>query len=86
MRRQLLPFLLVSVGGILSASGCDDVTAGQLSDEPGPPKLIKILVQDEDQARDGRADITDLVIDGCQLADCAHGPARFLDDRTCTGA
>ena len=39
--------LMLALSGLLPSTGCSDITAGQLADEPGPPRLVRIMAQDE---------------------------------------
>src|SRR5438876_1242722 len=58
--RSHIPFALLGVA--LAAPpllSCDDVTVGQLAPDPGPPVLMKILIQDATQP--GRQAATDLL-------------------------
>jgi hypothetical protein len=66
----LLSMLLA--GGLGSAvSACDDITAGQPGEDPGPPKLLRLIFQD-----DGRTFAIDLL---------DHTPAVACDDsNVCT--
>src|SRR4051812_10299822 len=56
--RSLYAIFFVPLGAWLPS--CDSVTSGQLSDDPGPPVLQKILIQDE-RPRGGRNLATDLL-------------------------
>jgi hypothetical protein len=53
---------------LLVAGGCDSVDVGRLPDDPGPPRLVRILVQDEDFSGAGRGLITDLLNTAPDLA------------------
>lgn len=57
-----IPTLLSRALLLASAAqlGCDEITAGQIKDDPGPPKLAKLLIQD-DVPTGGRNVATDLI-------------------------
>ncbi len=42
-----LKHLLCTLFAFSAAGGCDDTTTGQLTDDPGPPKLARLVVQDQ---------------------------------------
>jgi hypothetical protein len=49
MRTQFVPYVrLISLiaGGLVSTAGCDNTTAGQAGDPPGPVRLSRVLIQD----------------------------------------
>jgi hypothetical protein len=59
--------LLVSA---LALASCDDLTAGQTVDDPAPPRLVHVLVQDEQPPPPGRSLATDL-LDTAPLVACS---------------
>lgn len=56
--RSLYALGFLPLGAWLTS--CDNITAGQLEDDPGPPVLLKILVQDE-VTNTGRVTATDIL-------------------------
>lgn len=65
MRTQFLCVGLLSAfaGGLVGTAGCDNVTAGQSTDPKGPPKLVRVLVQDARFLGEfpNRLSVTDLI-------------------------
>ncbi len=66
----LLSFMLV--GGAAALAGCDDITAGQPQEDSGPPKITKVIVQD-----DGTLNFAVDLLNKAPAAPCA-------DDKPCT--
>lgn len=68
--------LTLALAGGLPATGCTDITAGQLGEDPAAPKLMKVLVQDERPAG-GRGIGTDLLdtVDVYPPAKCTVCPS-----------
>jgi hypothetical protein len=81
MQRQYLAWRvaigLLAPALVALAGGCDDITAGQLMEDSAPPKLLKLIVQDE-TARSGRYIATDIL-------DVAPGAACSVDS-PCTAS
>lgn len=82
MRMRLWSSLLGFALSGLGSSGCDSITSGQLSDETGPPKLLRILVQDElpgisNPGAPGRGLATDLLDVGMPASCNETNPCPF---------
>ncbi|MBI2374420.1 MAG: hypothetical protein HYV07_10535 [Deltaproteobacteria bacterium] len=62
------------------AIGCEDLDLGRSPEDEGPPKLVRLLVQDEDR-RGGRFQVTDLLNTAADLACSLTQPCpSFLID------
>ncbi|MSP61301.1 MAG: hypothetical protein EXR72_13340 [Myxococcales bacterium] len=68
----MLSAALTFAGGV-AATGCDAITAGQPGEDPGPPKLLKVIVQDERPSHFVATDILDnRPLAKCTVCDDAH--------------
>ncbi|MBI4820496.1 MAG: hypothetical protein HY791_29785 [Deltaproteobacteria bacterium] len=65
------------------AFACDDLDLGRAEEEAGPPKLVRVLVQDEDR-RGGRSQVTDLLNTAPDVAcgPTSPCPSTLIDPET----
>jgi hypothetical protein len=66
MRTQLFPYvrlfgLTAMTAGLVAAVGCDTTSAGQAGDPKGPPKLVRVMIQDGTSVGTARKFAVDLL-------------------------